>query len=141
MAPSETQILPPGSKVAAYLRDSGHENQELSIQQQEAAIRAYCLQHQLILTRTFKDEARRGSSIVGREALQALMNHFRHDPEEHGVVIWKYNRFARNVDNAQFYRAELRSHGYAFKMFSVCDVFGQDHKGRRLPFSIQRDRS
>ena len=117
-----------GDKVVAYLRDSGHEKQELSVQQQEAAIRAYCLTNHLVLTLIFKDEAKRGSTIVGREQLQALMNHFRHMPEEVGCIIWKYNRFARNVDNAQFYRAELRSRGYIF--YSLNDTIPDGPEGR-----------
>jgi DNA invertase Pin-like site-specific DNA recombinase len=49
---------------AAYLRDSGGEEQELSIEQQEKEIRAWCLEKGYILTAIFKDEARPGSSTV-----------------------------------------------------------------------------
>lgn len=104
--------FPLGSHLFAYLRDSGHEKQELSISQQETAIRAWCIEHGLILERIYKDEARPGSSIVGRTELNAMMNAFRHGAEVAGVVVWKYNRFARNIDNAQFLRAEIRTRGY-----------------------------
>jgi len=101
------------SPVVAYLRDSGHEDQELSVAQQEAAIRAWCEQNGLILTRVFIDEAAPGSSTVGRETFQALIGHF-HNPacREAGVILWKYNRFARDIDDAQFYKADLRRRGY-----------------------------
>ena len=101
-----------GSHVFAYLRDSGHEKQELSISQQETAIRTWCIENNLILQHIYKDEARPGSSIVGRTELNSMMNAFRHGAEVAGVVVWKYNRFARNIDNAQFLRAEIRTRGY-----------------------------
>jgi DNA invertase Pin-like site-specific DNA recombinase len=106
--------FPPGSYIFAYLRDSGHEEQDLSISQQETEIRLWAQANNLVVTRFYKDEARRGSSDVGRDDLHAMMNAFRHGCSERGVVVWKYNRFARNMDNAQFYRAEIRSRGYIF---------------------------
>ncbi len=52
--------------------------------------------------------ARPGSSIVGRDAFKRMMAHFRAPGcNEAGLVIWKYSRFARDVDDAQF--AELSS--------------------------------
>jgi site-specific DNA recombinase len=104
----------PGDHIFAYLRDSGHEKQELSIGQQEDAIRAWCAERGLILEHVYKDEARKGSSVIGRSELNALMNAFRHGADVAGVVVWKYNRFARNIDNAQFLRAEIRTRGYTF---------------------------
>jgi hypothetical protein len=120
--------LPPGSQVVAYLRDSGHEDQDLSIPQQESEIRRWAQLHNLVRTRIFKDEARRGSSVIGRDDLHAMMNAFRHGCPERGVVVWKYNRFARNVDNAQFYRAEIRSRGYVFH--SLNDQIPEGPAGR-----------
>lgn len=122
--------FPPGSHIFGYLRDSGHEDQELSISQQETALRDWCAQNGLILSRTYKDEARRGSSIVARDQLHEMMNAFRHDCSEAGVIVWKYNRFARNVDNAQYYRAEIRSRGYVF--FSLNDRIPDGPEGRLL---------
>lgn len=102
-----------GTYVTAYLRDSGHEDQELSVDQQEAAIRNWCLDNGLVLTRVFTDAAAPGSSTIGRTAFMAMINHF-HDPActDAGVILWKYNRFARDIDDAQFYKADLRRRGY-----------------------------
>lgn len=118
----------PGSSIVAYLRDSGGEEQDLSVSQQEAALREWALANNLVITRFFKDEARRGSSVIGREELQNMMNFFRHGCQELGVVVWKYNRFARNIDNAQFYRAEIRSLGYIF--YSLNDQIPDGPTGR-----------
>lgn len=103
----------PGARVVAYFRDSGGDRQELSVSQQETAVRNWCDVHGLILIRIFKDEARRGSSTVGRDGFQDMMHHFRSpDCQEAGLIIWNYQRFARDVDDAQFFRADLRRRGY-----------------------------
>ncbi|RMD60772.1 recombinase family protein, partial [Candidatus Parcubacteria bacterium] len=109
-----THPFQPGDRIFAYLRDSGHENQELSIAQQRRAIQEWADENGLIVTQWFIDEARPGSSVVGRDALQELMRQFRRGCPERGVIVWKYNRFARDIDNAQYYRAEIRSRGYEF---------------------------
>ena len=103
----------PSSRVAAYLRDSGHEDQELSVAQQEDAIRAWCAEHELILTRVFTDAAAPGSTTVGRSAFLEMIDHFRAPKcDERGVIVWKFNRFARDIDDAQFYKSDLRRRGY-----------------------------
>lgn len=104
----------PGDRIFGYLRDSGHEDQELSIEQQESALRKWAAEHNLVIAHIYKDEAKRGSSVIKRDELQAMMYAFRHECSERGVVVWKYNRFARSVDNAQFFRAEIRTLGYIF---------------------------
>lgn len=105
--------FPIGAMLAAYLRDSGGDKQDLSVSQQETAIRAWCNDHGYILTAVFADRARPGSSTVGRQAFQDMMRHFR-DPacQEAGLVIWDYKRFAREINDAQFFRADLRRRGY-----------------------------
>lgn len=55
--------LPPGARVVAYYRDSGHADQERSVPQQRRAAEAYCEQHQVVLLRAFADEARPGGSV------------------------------------------------------------------------------
>lgn len=117
------------SYYAAYLRDSGGEEQELSIEQQEKEIRTWCLDKDYILTVIFKDEARPGSSAVTREAFQAMMHHFRSDTcQEQGVIIWKFSRFARDIDDAQFYKADLRRRGY--QVISMKDSVPDGLNGR-----------
>jgi len=123
-----TVPFPPGASIVAYLRDSGGEEQDLSVSQQEDALREWALENNLVITHFYKDMAQSGGSVVGREQLHSLMNTFRHGCPERGVVVWKYNRFARNIDNAQFYRAEIRSRGYIF--YSLNDEIPDGPAGR-----------
>ena len=103
----------PGSQIFAYLRDSGHETQELSTIQQQNALSTWAIEHGLIIARFYIDEARKGSTI-GRDQLQELMHDLRHSAPVKAVVVWSYNRFSRGLDDPVLYRAEVRTLGYAF---------------------------
>lgn len=110
----KTQPFPPGSLVAAYFRDSGGETQDLSISQQEAHFKIWLTENGLAAGAVFRDAARPGSSVAGRQAFHDMMHHFRNGATEAGLVIWSYSRFARDFDDAQFYRADIRRRGYLF---------------------------
>lgn len=119
----------PGARVVAYLRDSGGENQELSITQQEAYIRTWCLENALILTSIYADAAQPGSSVVKRLKFLEMIEHFRSENcTDHGVIIWKYSRFSRDVDDSMFYRSDLRKRGYI--LYSVMDQIPDSDFGR-----------
>jgi DNA invertase Pin-like site-specific DNA recombinase len=114
--------------VAAYLRDSGGEDQDLSLSQQETELRAYCAAHDLQLIAIYKDEARPGSSVVGRTAFQDMIHTARSGAPWQAVLIWKYSRFSRQMDDAQFYRADLRRHN--IDIISIHDQIPPGNTGR-----------
>ncbi len=116
----------PGDHVIAYLRDSGHENQEASIQQQENELLNFCEKNKLILDMSFKDEALQGSSDEARVKLAEMMNDLRHGLNVAGVLVWSSSRFARNSIHAQFYRAEIRKLGYRFYSITGQNVDGPE---------------
>lgn len=103
--------FPPGSSIVAYLRDSGGETQELSHDQQEIEIRKWCVEHGYILTRVFQDVGT-GTSTEKREKFHEMVRYFRQGASESGIILWRFNRFARDVNDAQYYRADLRRRGY-----------------------------
>lgn len=97
--------LPPGSLVDAYLRDSGGEKQDRSVQSQLVEMQKYCQTHQLILRHIYKD-TRSGKSIVGREAFERMLDDVQISPEKpQGILLWDYARFARNAKEAIFHIA------------------------------------
>lgn len=137
--------FPAGARLAAYLRDSGGERQELSVAQQEDAIRRWCNERGYILVYVFKDEARPGSSVVGRAGFQEMMHYFRSSDvctqtsDEPvcgvaGLVIWNFQRFARDIDDAQFHRADLRRRGYV--LHSINDEIPEGPMGRLFEAAI-----
>ncbi|MBX3048406.1 MAG: recombinase family protein [Anaerolineales bacterium] len=127
--------LPPRARLVAYLRDSGGTEQDLSLEQQEAAIREWCDQRGHQLTAIFRDEAVSGGSTVGRAAFEAMLQHLRSpDCTDHGLVLWRFNRFARDFDDAQFYKADLRRRGYS--IHSLNDSIPEGADGRLFEAAI-----
>jgi DNA invertase Pin-like site-specific DNA recombinase len=126
--------FPPGAAVAAYLRDSGGDDQDLSVDQQEAEIRAWCQARSLQLLNVFPDKARPGSSTVGREQFHQMLEHFRNGAQEAGLVIWRSNRLGRNVNDSQFHKADLRRRG--FIVHSLMDDIPEGPAGQLVEFVL-----
>jgi DNA invertase Pin-like site-specific DNA recombinase len=123
-------IFPPNTLVCAYLRDSGGMDQDLSIDQQESEVRAWCANNGLILSNIFRDVAISGSSTISRQGFLEMINHFHGNCPERGLVIWRFSRFARDVDDAQFFKADLRRRGY--EIYSIKDQIPDGSTGRLL---------
>lgn len=121
--------FPPHSRVVAYLRDSGGTDQDLSVDQQKEFVINWCKENNLILTAVFADEARPGSSVIGRTKFLEMIRYFE-DPAclDQGVLIWKYSRFSREIDDSQYYRSLLRIKGYI--VHSLKDDVPNDDFGR-----------
>jgi site-specific DNA recombinase len=110
---SDSCPFPPGASIVAYLRDSGGDDQDLSTAQQQERIETWCADNKVILSKIYTDAARQGSSVEARDSFLEMIDHFR-DPNcrDKGIIIWTLSRFARNQDDAQYYKADLRRRGY-----------------------------
>ncbi len=117
-----------GDPVVAYMRDSGHEEQDLSIAEQTNFIRDWCSKAGLVLSRAFIDEAKPGSSTISRTAFKEMVSYFHASPSEKGIILWKFSRFSRDIDDAQFYKADLRRRGYI--IYSINDNVPDTADGR-----------
>lgn len=127
--------FPKASKVVAYLRDSGASEQDLSVAQQEQYARDWSDRHGLVLIRIYCDEAKKGSSDISRDAFQEMISYFHGDKiEAAGIIIWKWSRFARSIDDSQFYRADLRRRGYI--IHSLKDEIPEGANGRLFEAAI-----
>ena len=120
----------PGSLLVAYLRDSGGNDQDISVDQQEAVIRTWCADRGIILQAIYRDVAAPGSSVIGREQFMAMIHALRAKkaPQVAGVVIWKFSRFSRNIDDASYYKSDLRRRGY--EIVSISDTIPDGTDGR-----------
>lgn len=102
--------LPPGSQVVGYLRDSGGTNQEDSVERQEEELRRWCAQYGLDLVYVYVDRARTARrDIHKRKDLLSMMIHFREGGGEAGVIVWNYERFARNIKHGRAFISELEA--------------------------------
>lgn len=109
---NSTSPFKPNAHVAAYLRDSGGDEQDLSVAQQESVVTAWCTSNHLVLAKIYRDIASPGSSVVGRADFLRMISDLRSPGSNlQGIIIWKYSRFSRDIDDAQFYKADLRRRG------------------------------
>ena len=100
--------LPPGSTVCCYLRDSGGDSQEDSVDQQKRVIEAYCNEHGLILVKVFADKARTGGTVRKRNEFLEMVKFVEGETPPDGLLLWNYARFSRNEDDAPYFREKIR---------------------------------
>ena len=81
----------PGARMWGYGRDSGGIEQQESVASQRRAIEEYCRRNNLVLARFFADEARIGSTTIGRDALEDLSQMARrgNQPAD-GMIFWSF---------------------------------------------------
>lgn len=128
--------LPPGSVVDCYVRDSGGLRQEQSTDQQLRQIEAFCIQHGLTLRHRFIDAARSGGATVGREEFERMVETYKEpSARPHGLLLWNYARFARNFDDAVYFKATLRGI-YQMVIHSLNDPIPEGDYGRIAEFFI-----
>ncbi len=119
--------LPEGSLVMAYLRVSGDVQKERgTIMGQREELDRYIRAHKLLMAHPpFLDEAKAGSSVAPRDGFQAMLALARQEPRPcDGIVFWSWSRFARDQDDAHFYKADLRRRGYT--LISLSDGIPSD---------------
>lgn len=125
----------PGDIVAGYFRDSGGDEQDLSVDRQMAEFRSWLESNQLREGSIFVDAARPGSSTIGRVGFQDMIRHFRSgQAEEKGLAVWRSNRFGRNTNDSQFYKADIRRRGYL--IHSLTDKIPQDRYGQIIEYLL-----
>ena len=99
----------------------------LSVEQQAERIAEFCKANGYALTREFKDIAKSGGKIAGREQFLDMVSYLK-DAEEQALIIWSYSRFSRDYDDSQFYLALLRSYGK--RIISITDNVPDTLDGR-----------
>jgi DNA invertase Pin-like site-specific DNA recombinase len=123
-----TTPFPAGTRLAAYLRDSGGNEQDLSIDRQRLEISKWAAEHELIISENdwYIDEARSGTTTAGRPRFLEMVAGIRKPVA--GVVIWEFARLARQYDDFQFHLADLRQRGFA--VHSILDNIPDTLEGR-----------
>lgn len=127
--------LPAGSIVDAYVRDSGGPRQDASTDQQIAEIETYCQKYGLTLRHKFADVAKSGGSTSTRDEFNNLIDVSRRvEDRPHGILLWNYARFARDLDDAIYYKALLRNRNII--VHSLTDPIPEGQYGRIIEFFI-----
>src|SRR5215469_14408312 len=102
--------LPAGSHVWVYLRHSPGDKQTIDSQMQD--MKEWCAANGWTIDRMFVDEAAKGGND-SREQFQEMIALAHQKPRlVAGILVWDFGRFARNLLDAQFHKAELRRLDY-----------------------------
>lgn len=97
----------------AYIRVSSDKQAQrgLPVQGQREAIQQYAEANGMRIERWYIDEAKSGTNDH-REQFQAMVADARKKaPDGLVILMWAWNRFARDFDDALFYKADLRRRG------------------------------
>lgn len=111
-----------GDKVVGYCRYSEGDEQGLkntSTEEQAEAIRKFCDENRLQLVSIYADPFASGRSVAKRDKYLEMLSFLLHKkkPDVQGVVLWDYERYGRNYDQATLDAARLRMAGY--KIYSL----------------------
>jgi DNA invertase Pin-like site-specific DNA recombinase len=127
--------LPPGSIVDSYRRDSGGSRQDKSTDQQLTELDAYCEKYGFIHRHKFVDEAKSGGSTAGRDDFNRMIEKYMvQEKRPNGLLLWNYARFARDIDDAQFNKINIRRWGII--IHSLNDQVPEGNYGRFIEFFI-----
>ncbi|MBQ6504753.1 MAG: recombinase family protein [Flexilinea sp.] len=118
-----------GDKVVGYCRYSEGTEQGLknqSTEEQADAIRRFCDEQGLVLTRIFADPFASGRSVAKRDHYLEMLSFLlqKKKPDVQGLIVWDWERYGRNFDQAQLDAARLRMAGY--KLFSLQQPIADD---------------
>lgn len=118
-----------GDRVVGYCRYSEGTEQGLknqSTEEQADAIRRFCDEQGLVLTRIFADPFASGRSVAKRDHYLEMLSYLLHKkkPDVQGLIVWDWERYGRNFDQAQLDAARLRMAGY--KLFSLQQPIADD---------------
>ena len=109
----------------AYARYSSDKQQESSIVVQLAAIRRFCEMHDIELIHEYVDEAQTGTNANRKEFQEMIQD--AEDREFRFVIVHRMDRWARNVDDARYYKKYLRKYG--IKVISALEEFDETPEG------------
>lgn len=97
-------------EVCAYIRVSTDKQEELSPESQVRLIRDYAEQHNMLLTRIYEeDRGISGKNADKRPAFQEMIATCKDKSHPYdAILLWKFSRFARNIDESTYYKSVLR---------------------------------
>ncbi len=96
-------------KAALYARYSSENQRDMSIDAQLRAMHEYCGKHSIEVVEEYCDRAKTGTNDRREEFLRMISDSANGDFE--AVIVHKFDRFARNMNDAILYKNELKRRG------------------------------
>lgn len=97
-------------EVCAYIRVSTDKQEELSPESQIRLIKEYAQTHGMLLTHIYTEEhGISGKKADRRPAFQEMIATCKDKSHPYdAILLWKFSRFARNIDESTYYKSILR---------------------------------
>lgn len=97
-------------EVCAYIRVSTDKQEELSPESQIRLIKEYAQTHGMLLTHIYTEEhGISGKKADKRPAFQEMIAACKDKSHPYdAILLWKFSRFARNIDESTYYKSILR---------------------------------
>ena len=97
-------------EVCAYIRVSTDKQEELSPESQIRLIKEYAQSHGMLLTHIYMEEhGISGKKADKRPAFQEMIAACKDKTHPYdAILLWKFSRFARNIDESTYYKSILR---------------------------------
>lgn len=97
-------------EVCAYVRVSTDKQEELSPDSQIRLIKEYAQSHGMLLTHIYREEhGISGKDADKRPAFQEMIAACKDKSHPYdAILLWKFSRFARNIDESTYYKSVLR---------------------------------
>jgi len=97
-------------EVCAYIRVSTDKQEELSPESQIRLIKEYAQIHGMLLTHIYTEEhGISGKKADKRPAFQEMIAACKDKSHPYdAILLWKFSRFARNIDESTYYKSILR---------------------------------
>lgn len=111
--------------AVAYARYSSDKQQESSITVQLAAIRNFCERHKVEMIHEYVDEAQTGTN-ANRMAFQEMVRDAKNKEFQY-IIVHRMDRWARNVDDARYYKRYFRKYG--IRIVSAIEEFDDTPEG------------
>lgn len=127
---------------AAYIRVSTDDQTELSPDSQLAEIMSYAQRNDIVVPEEYifiegeKKKGLSGRKAANRPAFQRMISMAKNKPRPFDcLLLWKFSRFARNIDEATYYKSVLRKK-CGVDVISISEPIMQNMYGKLIEMII-----
>ena len=110
MAKARKKRLGTKKRAVVYIRYSTKNQTDLSVEYQKETADKYCADKGYVVVKYFIDEARSGTNDK-REEFQKMIEEAHNEPPWDRIIVFSFNRFARNKDLDGYYKVILMKQG------------------------------
>lgn len=119
--------------AVGYCRFSSDNQSDASAEAQELAIRNYAKQNDIVLIHVYTDKAQSGTTDNRTEFKQMINDSKKKEFSQ--VLVYQFDRFARNKEDSFFYKFDLRKNGV--KVVSITERIEDTPEGAMMETMLE----